>query len=309
MSRLKLGVSLCLPLFLLMAASTVRAATLYVSCGGKGPLTSIGAALKIVQFAGPSTINVSGACHENVLVQSLDRVTLNAVNAASISDASGGKFDVISIQDSRDVAVNGFTINAGAGESINGITCGDFSICRLSHNVIQGATGDGGAGLGVFGQAEATLDSDVLQNNSIGLFMRSGTKVATRAGPFTSRDNGQGINIGRQAFALITAVVANNSGPGVVVQWQSTLELANGSISGNGNAGALVTQSSFTKFTNSTISGNAAGGVVVSDLSMVNFAGSTVNGNGGGTDIVCNPQYSATRGVGGTGGTTNCVEP
>jgi len=292
-----------------MAASTVRAATLYVSCGGKGPLTSIGAALKIVQFAGPSTINVSGACHENVLVQSLDRVTLNAVNAASISDASGGKFDVISIQDSRDVAVNGFTINAGAGESINGITCGDFSICRLSHNVIQGATGDGGAGLGVFGQAEATLDSDVLQNNSIGLFMRSGTKVATRAGPFTSRDNGQGINIGRQAFALITAVVANNSGPGVVVQWQSTLELANGSISGNGNAGALVTQSSFTKFTNSTISGNAAGGVVVSDLSMVNFAGSTVNGNGGGTDIVCNPQYSATRGVGGTGGTTNCVEP
>ena len=46
MSRLKVVLSLCLPLVLLMSASTVKAATLYVNCGGKNGLTSIGAALK-----------------------------------------------------------------------------------------------------------------------------------------------------------------------------------------------------------------------------------------------------------------------
>jgi hypothetical protein len=51
--------------------------------------------------------------------------------------------------------------------------------------------------------------------------------------------------------------------------------------------------------------------VQIQDLSMATFSGATVTGNGGGTDVVCIPQFSATRGalsdIG--GGTTNCVEP
>src|SRR5262245_51809805 len=86
-SRLKFIVSVCVPLVLLLSASTVAAATLSVNCGGKVGLTSIGAALKAVQFAGPSTIKVSGACHENIVIQSLDRLTLNAAPGASITDA------------------------------------------------------------------------------------------------------------------------------------------------------------------------------------------------------------------------------
>jgi hypothetical protein len=122
---------------------------------------------------------------------------------------------VISIQDSRDVAINGFTVNAGSGAG-NGITCGDFSICRLSGNLIQGA-GPDASGLAVFAQSQATLDGDTLQNNGTGLLLRSGTKV--RSFGFTSRGNGQGINIGRQALAYIYAVIENNSGAGVVVQF------------------------------------------------------------------------------------------
>src|ERR1700745_2755640 len=98
MSRFKLSMRLCLPLLLFIAASTVKAGTLYVNCGGRVGLSSIGAALKQLQYSeghGPSTINVSGACHENVLIQSVDRLTLNAVNGASITDASGGNLDVI----------------------------------------------------------------------------------------------------------------------------------------------------------------------------------------------------------------------
>jgi hypothetical protein len=159
MSRLKLSLRLCLPLLLFMAASTVKATTLHVNCGGKAGLTTIGTALKALQYSeghAPSTINVSGACHENVVIQSLDRVTLNAINGASVSDASGGSLDVILIQDSRDVSVNGFTIYAGSGPNANGIDCSEYSLCRLSGNVVQGA---GNGGVAVFAVSNLTLDA------------------------------------------------------------------------------------------------------------------------------------------------------
>ncbi len=81
-----------------MSDDAVSAATLYVNCGGKSDLTRIGAALRVLQYSegpGPSTINVLGACNENVVIRRLDRLTLNAVNGgASVSDASGGKRDL-----------------------------------------------------------------------------------------------------------------------------------------------------------------------------------------------------------------------
>jgi hypothetical protein len=136
----------CVPALLLFLGATAQAATLWVHCGATTGLTSISAAVKALQSfesERPNTINVSGACHENVVIQSMDRLTLNAVNGASVSDASGGTLDVISIQDSRDVAINGFRVYAGSGVNANGVVCGDFSTCRLSRNVIQGA-GSGG---------------------------------------------------------------------------------------------------------------------------------------------------------------------
>jgi hypothetical protein len=74
MSRLKLGMSesVCLPVVLIVAASTVRATTLSVNCAAKEGLHSIGAALKVLQNGQghePSTANVYGACHENVVIQ------------------------------------------------------------------------------------------------------------------------------------------------------------------------------------------------------------------------------------------------
>src|SRR5215469_7368826 len=251
MSRFKVGIRLCLSLLLAMSAGTVRAATLNVNCGGKGPLTSIGAALKALQSVpGPSTIDVSGACNENVVIQSMDRLTLNADNGASVSDASGGKQDVISIFDSRDVAINGFTINAGSDgvSGANGISCNDWSTCRLALNVIQGA-GSGG-GFAVYQASEATVDGDTFHNNGIGLIANSGTTV--RAGgqsrPFISRNNAQGLHMGRQSFAYVLANLENNTGVGVRLLFQSTLELISGSIAHNGSAGAYVSEGSFARF-------------------------------------------------------------
>jgi hypothetical protein len=215
---------------LFLMGTTAHATTLWVNCGAAKGLTSINAALKALQYFesnGPATINVSGACHENVVIQSIDRLTLTAVNGASVSDASGGKLDVIDIFDSRDVAINGFTVNAGSDgvSGASGISCADWSSCRLSGNVIQGA--GSGAGLIVAQAAQATLDGDTLQNNNYGLQVLSGAKVRPggAARPFTSRGNFRGIDIRRGAFAYVSAVIENNSDAGVVVMWHSTLEL------------------------------------------------------------------------------------
>lgn len=309
MSRLKAMLSLSLPLVLLMSAGTVRAATLYVNCGGKGGLTSITAAVKVLQYSegqGSSTIYVSGACHENVVIQGVDRLALNAVNGASVSDASGGSLDVILIQDSRDVSVNGFAIYAGSGANANGIDCFEYSLCRLSGNVIQGA---GNGGVAVFGVSNATLDGETLQNNGIGLLVRTGSTVRSggQSRPVTARNNGQGINIGRNALVAIAVAISNNSNVGALAQFNSTLDLT-GSISGNGSAGVLIREASAARLA-ATIDGNTGPGVLIQDLSMATFNGGTVTGNGGGIDVACNPQYSATRGVADTGAITNCVEP
>jgi len=144
-----------------MPVGTVRAATtLYVNCGGKGPLTSIGAALKALQnVPGPSTINVSGACNENVLIQNLDRLTLNAAPGASINDVSGGNADTVQIASSQSVTFNNFTINGGA----SGVDCLLGSLCYLNGNTIQGATGNAGVNTGAL--SRTFVSGGTIQNN------------------------------------------------------------------------------------------------------------------------------------------------
>ncbi len=56
----------------------------------------------------------------------MDRLTLNAVNGASITHA-GASDEVFSIYDSRGIAINNFTINAGGA---NGIGCYNLLECR-----------------------------------------------------------------------------------------------------------------------------------------------------------------------------------
>jgi hypothetical protein len=89
----------------------------------------------------PTGVLVQRGGRLNVAVGGMDRLTLTAVHGASVSDASSGTLTVIDIEEFRDVAINGFTINAGSDgvSGANGIVCGDFSACRLSGNVIQGA--------------------------------------------------------------------------------------------------------------------------------------------------------------------------
>ena len=295
---------------LLLLGSAAQAGTLWVNCGGKVGLNSIGAALKLLQspFAvGANTINVSGACRENVVIQSMDRLTLTAVNGAYINDPSGGNLPTVTIDDSRDVTVNGFTINGGAGGA-DGIDCQDGSVCRLNGNTIQGA--GNGYGVGVY-FSQLFLDGGALQNNSTGLGAINGAS-AKATNVIIQNNFGNGIEI-RGSFVNTTATITANTATGVFVHESGTLSCPGCQITGNGALGVILRRNSSARlYSTYAITGNTGGGVLLTEESSAYFPQpGTVTGNTGGLDVYCGSSYTtakfATINIG--GGTTNCVEP
>ena len=304
MSRFKIATSLSLSLLLLMFAGGVRAGTLYVNCGGKGPFTSIRAALKALQqVPGPSTINVSGTCNENVVIQSIDHLTLNAAPGASINDISGGNADTVDIADSPSVSLNNFTINGGA----DGVVCLDGSLCRLNGNTVQGA------GVGVLAAALSRIfvSGGTLQNNSTGLLVVYGG--GAKAMGVLIQNNVNGVELRSQGVLNTDATIANNSASGVFASHNSTLNCIGCTVTGNGILGIVVRRNSTARFSGGVaITGNAGGGVLLTEESSAYFPSlGNVTGNTGGLDVACGASATtakfATTNIG--GGTTNCVEP
>ena len=294
---------------LLLIASTAQAGSLSVNCGVKGGLNSIGAALKVLQSSEShslATINVSGACHENVVIQSMDHLTLNAVNGASITDSSGGTLATVTIDDSRDVAINQFTINGGVGGA-DALDCQDGSVCRLNGNTVQGAVN--GYGVGVY-FSQLFLDGGTLQNNDTGLAAING--ASSRATNVTIQNNSGGIEIRTQSFVNTAATITANTAAGVFVHEGSTLSCPGCQINGNGGIGVVVKRNASARLYGAyAVTGNTGGGVQLNEESSAYFAPGTVTGNTGGMDVYCGSSYAtarfATTNIG--GGTTNCVEP
>jgi len=287
------------------------AVTLHVNCGGHSGLTHIQQAINLLQKTGTSgsgTILVSGSCKENITIQSLDNLTLTAENGASISDNSGGTLDVMDIIDSHRVSINGFAISGGA----NGVVCTDASVCRLSGNAFRASSGYGV----IVDSAQATFSGDVMQNNvGRGLSIINGGNV--EADGITVQGSSDGIVLNtRGNLVLSNSSVNENQNHGILAVTSSTIRLMGVSVTSNGGDGVGLQQSSQAKvdslFGVNTITNNGGAGVNLGDLSFSYFAPtSIVMGNAGGTDVVCNPQFSATRGalINLGGGTTNCLEP
>lgn len=311
---------------LLVAATGANAATLGVNCGGKVGFTSIGAALKVLQGAlasGPNTINVSGACHENILIKDMDLLTIAGGNGASITDASGGTADVVDIRSSR-VTITGMTIDGLNGVNYDTVDCEQASSCRLTGNTIQG---DADA-VGVYGLSTAFIVGGVIQNgtssgilalgdvvaagvtvqgNPVGVVVRRGARaqlgVADPASvpilaitPSIVTNNSAGVQVTQGAeFTCAGCIVRNNAGDGIHLDMSAAGTIQQAFL-GNGTAiPAAVTR-------------NSGNGVYVGDLSSVTFKGaSTVTGNAP-PDISCNSSTSVTRGaVAAAGGNTNCT--
>jgi len=159
--RMKIGFLTAAVGFLFMLSVNAYGVNLTVRCGAREGLSTINAALKRLNPAGPNTLVISGTCKENVLILGFERLSLIAKTGAWISDASGGTGIVIDIEDSTHVYLQGFTITGGA----IGVMCGNFSICRFAENTVRGASG---VGVQVV-QSRAGFGPNTIENNGVGL--------------------------------------------------------------------------------------------------------------------------------------------
>lgn len=217
------------PLLLAVAA---RSATIRVHCGVHPP--SINGALRLLDPAGPNTIRVSGTCHENVVIQGFDRLTLEAVpGGATIDDASKGNNPAVTIVDSQRVIVQGFTINGGSP----GILCGDFSLCRFSQNVVQGAVDNGV----IVSRSRASFAGDTIQNTGFrGLVLREQSTVVIDGVTLQGNPNA-GADVHDASFLYSLQSTVQNNGFGIRSE-QSTLRIELSTVSISDRGGSMKTK-------------------------------------------------------------------
>jgi Right handed beta helix region len=293
-----------LALFLLLsigaASQHAQAVNLSVNCDKH---ESIRKALRLLATSnpqGPNKIVVSGSCKGNLVIQSMDRLTLITKTGASITDRSNGSLAVVDIEDSRSVTVQGFTINGGA----QGILCNTASVCYLTGNTIQGP---GRFGVDVLRGSHAFLESNVIQNWSRGAFITGSAEVFSSNDVFQG-NGGSAIAVLNRSYFESTNSSLDNNGVGIEAGGSGVF-LGGGTISGNTFDGVRVLAASEAIFSGPTITANGGVGVQVMDSSFAAFLAASITGNLSGLDVDCEPQFPIAQFVDRTGGITNCVEP
>lgn len=281
------------------ASQYAQAATLIVNCDKHESLSQALRLLAKSNPQGPNKITVSGACDDNLVIQSMDRLTLITKNGASITDGSGGSLAVVDIEDSHSVTVQGITINGGSG----GLNCGSASVCYLTGNTIQDGVG---ARVFVSGGSHAFLDSNVIQNSGgRGLIESGGSQILSSNDVF--QDNAaEGAVLSGSYFEASNSNFLNN-GVGILVAGTG-VQLHGGTISGNLGDGMTLRASATVALFGQTITGNGGNGVHLEDGAFAGFVAASITGNLSGLDVDCEPQFPITRFVDRTGGVTNCVE-
>ena len=296
------------------AVSNTRAANLNVNCNKKETIHKALRTVAALNPGGPNTITVAGSCKDNLVIDGFDRLTLTTKTGASLSDHSGGTLPVVFVHDSQSFTLQGFTINGGA----DGIDCVGASVCYLRGNTVQSSVGQQGVGVG--GGSRSILVGNTIQNNTQrGLTVNEGGQVFSNSDTFSGNASAAIVANSGTYFTADISSITNNGADGsaaIIVTDHTAARLISCTINGNKGDGVDVQRGSEARFDAydgpGTIAANGGAGVVVSDLSFALFSGgTTITGNLAGTDVLCSPQFPATRGalVNIGGGITNCVEP
>jgi hypothetical protein len=282
------------------ASQCAQAVNLTVNCDRHESLHKALRLLATANPQGPNTITVVGSCRDNIVVQSMDRLTLITKKGASITDRSGGSLPVVDIEDSQRVTLQGFTINGGGNR---GVVCNTASLCYLTGNTIQGP---GSFGVNVHGGSRAFLESNVIQNWARGAFIDDGAQVFSRNDVFQGNGGSAIVALGDYFGSFNSNFDHNGVG---IDAGGGGLAISGGSVSGNTFEGIRLLGNVSAGFGGPTITGNGGVGVHLEDGAFAGFLAANITGNLGGLDVECAPQFPITRFVARTGGITNCVEP
>jgi len=294
----------------LTTTSTMSGIQLHVECGNsKAPLHSIGAALKLVGNAAPTTLLISGTCRENVIIQGLSNVTLQGNPAATIDGGSDPNTNAVAVSASQNIALNNLTITGGAG-----LNCIGLSFCALTQVTLQNSLG---AGANVNRGARLEMLDCVIQN-SAGAGLSIGVGSANQIGGQISSNGSDGVVIkvggsftAAPADVNDNATIQNNAGNGIQASLHNTINLNSAVITGNAADGVTLQISSAMNMFATNITNNGGHQVRIGDLSIARFSGFQSNTIKGANqpDVVCDPQFSATRQFAANvvGATTNCA--
>ncbi len=289
---------------LLFAATVSAYATdLAVNCNAKKN-NSINAALATLSKQGPHTITVSGTCNEAVLIDGFDNLTLVTTTGASINDPTPSNLednDVVDISNSRNITVQGFTINGG----VEGVACFQFSVCYLRELTVQGASNTGV----FYTRSSGFVDNTTIQNNYFGgITVNNGSNVAFGSALFgtpgtatiqnngTAIDGGIGANVGNGSnLLLLTATIQSHPyGDGAQANFGSILRVVNSTITGSGGNGVSVQSSVVRLQGGNSITNNTANGVNLRNTSTLQISGvDTITGNGGNGVVLGHLIFSA----------------
>ena len=240
------------------------------------------------------------------MITAFDHLVLQAASiATTLQDASNGTVPVVQVYSSYDVTLQGFTINGGAG----GVNCAFNSYCTLNLNTIQQS-----AGAGVrFGSSHGILQSNnMLNNTGQGVLVVNNGNVAAFSNQITN-NGGTGIDVFADSYMFASSNTIQNNGVGIRARDNSVLRADTLTISDNRQDGVRLESGAVASFGGADlITGNDGNGVAVHDLAFASFVtdgSENISGNQAQPDVACYPQFSATRGAGAVGGTTNCNEP
>jgi len=303
---------------LMAAPLTSHAITLQVNCDQpKSKLPTIGAALQalngLIGNLAPNTIEVTGACKENITIDGISDLTLTAKNGASITDVSGGTKQVILVTRSHNFSLNGFAIRGGGGPPFPTAILCIASSCYFSGNNVQ--TQNTVFGVYVTGGALAYFNGDVIEQSSAGLIVNLSGRVVFLGGAIRN-NTFAGVELAEDSFLFASGTsIDHNGGPGVQLSDHSTLRLTGATITANNGAGVVLQTASEARFwplqVGNTISGNMGPGVSIGDQSWANFdtffssLPNIVSGNGQ-PDVSCAGHFSGASNAPTTSGTTNC---
>jgi hypothetical protein len=266
---------------------------------------SLGDFLAHLDPGAPATVRVSGACTENVVISGFTRLTLLAAPGASISDASGGADYVLQVATSSTADVEGFIFTGGQG-----VVCQDGSTCTFVGNTFQGSAGDA---VTVSRSYADVFFGEIRGSGGTGLVMVNGSVVRLFQVTINGHADIAAAALSGSNFTVFNSSFVNNGGDGIVVRERSAMRLFDSLVQQNAGDGILVDAASEAQLMGGdVVTANRGAGITLADLSFVRIRpDNTVAGNGAGIDLLCNPQFSATRGASTNlgGGITNCVEP
>jgi len=289
-----------------IAVAAWAAAPIRVDCNKGGSISATLAGLVQSGNTRGITIFVTGTCKENITIGAFDHLVLQGLPIATLQDTSNGTAPVITVFSSFDVLIAGLTINGGAF----GVNCIQYSYCFLYGSTIQQS---GGYGVR-FGRSNGVLQNNRILNHAAGgLGLINGSKAVSTSDTI-SGNGGPGVMVVSGSNLTAQSDIIQNNTLGIRATQDSVVRATDVTITGNSSDGVRLESSSTASFeqgdTGNVITGNGGNGVSVKDLAFAGFVNANnVSGNLTQPDVACYPQFSATRGAGTIGGTTNCNEP